>query len=179
MNNVNTRHDPEAAVDPVDIDDHANRDPITGTPGSHPVGTGVGAATAGTAGAVVGAAVGGPAGAVAGAALGAAVGGAVGHNAAETANPTYAALEPELREDFAARPYAVGSKYEDFQDAYAFGATERERVGRPWSDEFDDDLRQRWSAYPVRGDRIDWESARPAVKDAWEVSDRNELDKNR
>lgn len=44
-----------------------NRDPITGEPGSHPVGTGVGAAGAGLAGAAAGMAVGGPVGGVIGA----------------------------------------------------------------------------------------------------------------
>ena len=54
-----------------------NPDPITGKPGSHPLGTGVGA----TGGALAGAAIGAPAGPVgmaAGAAIGAAVGGATG-----------------------------------------------------------------------------------------------------
>ncbi|MGZ8901027.1 MAG: glycine zipper family protein, partial [Limisphaerales bacterium] len=40
----------------------ANRDPITGAPGAHPVGTGVGATGGGAAGAAIGAAVGGPVG---------------------------------------------------------------------------------------------------------------------
>ena len=39
-------------------DPDANPDPITGAPGSHPIGTGVGAAAAGLAGAKIGAAVG-------------------------------------------------------------------------------------------------------------------------
>ena len=41
-------------------DNPANRDPITGAPGSHPVGTAAGATSGGVAGAVVGTAVGGP-----------------------------------------------------------------------------------------------------------------------
>jgi len=58
--------------------DLAHRDPITGAPGSHPVGTGVGAAAGGVAaGAAVGA-VAGPVGAVVGAAIGAVVGGLAG-----------------------------------------------------------------------------------------------------
>lgn len=178
MNNANTHYDrnrdldAEAGID-VHDDDRANRDPITGKPGSHPVGTGLGAASAGTAGAVVGAAVAGPAGAVAGAAVGAAVGGAVGHNAAEAVNPTYVELEPQLRESFPSRPYAQGAQYEDYQDAYAFGAAEGERVGQPWSDEYEPELRERWSSYPSRGHHIDWDAARPAIKDAWEMSARS------
>ena len=59
-----------------------NRDPITGEPGSHPVGTGVGA----TGGALAGAAAGslaGPAGTVAGMLIGAVVGGMGGKAVAE------------------------------------------------------------------------------------------------
>ena len=37
-----------------------NRDPISGAPGAHPLGTGAGAASGGVAGAAVGLAVGGP-----------------------------------------------------------------------------------------------------------------------
>ena len=55
-----------------------NRDPITGAPGAHPVGTGVGAASGGVAGAAVGTVVGGPVGAVVGAAVGAIAGGLAG-----------------------------------------------------------------------------------------------------
>src|SRR5450830_618103 len=47
-----------------------NRDPITGTPGAHPLGTAAGAASGAVAGAAVGTAVGGPVGAVIGAAVG-------------------------------------------------------------------------------------------------------------
>src|SRR5436853_6114369 len=66
-----------------------NRDPITGAPGSHPVGTGIGAAVGGAAatGAVMGTAA-GPAGTIAGAAVGAVVGGLVGKGIAEKVDPT-------------------------------------------------------------------------------------------
>ena len=64
-----------------------NRDPITGAPGSHPLGTGVGA----TGGALAGAAIGsifGPIGTLVGGAIGAAGGGAAGHSVAERVDPT-------------------------------------------------------------------------------------------
>ena len=74
----------------------ANRDPITGESGSHPVGTGVGAVAGGAAGAAAGAATGaavgtagaGPIGTGIGAAVGAVVGGLAGHGTAEGLNPT-------------------------------------------------------------------------------------------
>ena len=54
----------------------ANRDPLTGAPGSHPVGTATGAVAGGAAGAAVGSAA-GPVGTVVGAAVGAVVGAGV------------------------------------------------------------------------------------------------------
>lgn len=73
----------------------ANRDPITKQPGSHPIGTGLGAAAGGgagmAAGGAAGAAVGGaagPIGAAAGAAVGAVAGGLGGHAVAEHFDPT-------------------------------------------------------------------------------------------
>ncbi len=68
----------------------ANRDPITGEPGSHPVGTGLGAAAGGAAaGAAVGT-VAGPVGTGIGAAVGAVAGGLAGKAAGEHFNPTEA-----------------------------------------------------------------------------------------
>ena len=64
-----------------------NRDPISGAPGAHPVGTGLGAAAGATAGAAVGS-VAGPVGTVVGGAIGAVVGGLGGKAAGEAVNPT-------------------------------------------------------------------------------------------
>lgn len=79
----------------------ANRDPITGEPGSHPVGTGVGAAVGGAGGAAAGAAAGaalgtagaGPIGTAVGAVAGAIAGAAAGHGTAEGLNPTTSTSE--------------------------------------------------------------------------------------
>src|SRR4030095_2632711 len=65
----------------------ANRDPITGTPGAHPVGTGVGAAGGAAAGAAIGA-VAGPVGAAVGLVVGAVTGGLAGKEVAERLDPT-------------------------------------------------------------------------------------------
>ncbi|MEO7599157.1 MAG: PRC and DUF2382 domain-containing protein [Opitutus sp.] len=67
----------------------ANRDPITGEPGSHPVGTAAGAAALGAAGAATGA-IAGPIGVGVGAAAGAIIGGLSGKAASEQFNPTEA-----------------------------------------------------------------------------------------
>ena len=55
-----------------------NRDPITGAPGSHPVGTGLGAAAGGMAAGAAAGTVAGPVGTAVGAAVGAVVGGLAG-----------------------------------------------------------------------------------------------------
>lgn len=153
----------------------ANRDPITGEPGSHPVGTTLGAAAAGTAGAVVGAGIAGPLGAAVGAAIGAATGGALGHHAAETANPTYVEVEPELVARFEERDYANGRVYEDYRDAYAFGASERARLARDpmhWDDRLEGDLRTRWDEQNRTKVGLKWEEAKHAVRDAWHAAER-------
>ena len=59
---------------PKEERDRLNADPITGEPGAHPVGTGLGAVGGAATGATVGA-LGGPVGAVVGGAVGAVVGG--------------------------------------------------------------------------------------------------------
>src|SRR4051812_4741949 len=97
----------------------ANADPITGEPGSHPVATGLGAAGAGMAGAVLGGVVAGPVGAVVGSVRGATAGAYGGHALGESIEPT---LEDEYwREAHAQQPYAAGTPYEDFRDAYRVG----------------------------------------------------------
>lgn len=78
-----------------------NPDPITGAPGAHPVGVGLGAAAGGiAAGAAAGTFAAGPIGTVVGAAIGAVVGGLAGKGAAESMNPTqefHAETESDLR----------------------------------------------------------------------------------
>ena len=85
-----------------------NRDPISGTPGAHPLGTGAGAAPGAVAGLVAGMAVGGPVGSIIGAAIGAVAGGLAGKSAAEAVNPT--AEELFWRETYVREPYYVPGK---------------------------------------------------------------------
>ncbi len=68
----------------------ANRDPMTGEPRSHPVGTGLGAAAGGAAAGAATGTVAGPVGTTIGAAAGAVVGGLAGKATAEKFNPTEA-----------------------------------------------------------------------------------------
>jgi len=69
-------------------EDELNRDPLTGTPGAHPLGTTAGATSGAVAGGVAGLAVGGPVGGVIGITVGAVAGGLAGKSAAEMVNPT-------------------------------------------------------------------------------------------
>ncbi len=141
-----------------------NRDPITGAPGSHPVGSGTGAAIGATVGGVVGA-VGGPVGVVAGAAIGGLAGGLVGKSAAEVVNPTG---EMEYwKIEFPNRPYARGYAFNDYEPAYLATATAyNANVGRTF-EEVESDLERTWTA--VRRDsRVEWRDARLASKDAWD-----------
>lgn len=156
--------------------DAANRDPITGTPGSHPVGTTVGAAVAGAAGTIVGAGLAGPVGAVVGASLGAAAGAAVGHNAAESANPTYVEVEPALQSEFVHRPYATGRVYDDYREAYMFGVNERHHWTGPavWDDQTEATLAARWAQTDTRRN-LSWDEARDAVRDAWLAVDQRSV----
>src|SRR2546427_1416470 len=80
----------------------ASPDPITGAPGAHPVGAGIGAFGAGAAGAAIGS-VAGPVGTAAGAVIGAVAGGLVGKGVAEAVNPT--AEEAYWSANFKTRPY--------------------------------------------------------------------------
>lgn len=73
-----------------DYQQDANRDPLTGEPRSHPIGTGVGAAAGGAAAGAAAGTVAGPIGTGIGAAVGAVAGGLAGKAAAEKFNPTEA-----------------------------------------------------------------------------------------
>ena len=101
-------------------EDELNRDPVSGTPGAHPLGTGTGAASGGIAGAVAGMAVGGPVGSVIGAAVGAVAGGLAGKGAAEVVNPT--AEEVYWRDTYVREPYYMSGKpYEYYAPGFRAG----------------------------------------------------------
>lgn len=159
-----------------------NPDPITGAPGSHPVGTGVGAAGGGAAGtwagAAVGAAVGGPVGAVvggvAGAVAGAFGGGAAGKAVAENIDPT--AERDYWSKNYTSRPYyETGYTYDDdYAPAYQQGYSARSRYGARTFDDAEPELRSDWERTKGKS-RLGWDKAKVAVRDAWDrVSDRVE-----
>lgn len=148
-----------------------NRDPLTGTPGAHPLGTGAGAASGGVAGAAVGTVMGGPVGAVVGAAIGAVAGGLAGKSAAESVNPT--AEEVYWRETYIREPYFVkGRTYDYYAPAYRTGWEGRARYAGRTFEEAEPDLQTDYGRYktPVAPD---WKEGRLAARSAWTRVDQN------
>ena len=146
----------------------ANRDPLTGAPGAHPVGVGTGAAGGGAAGAFIGAVVAGPIGAAVGAVAGAVAGGIVGKGAAEAVNPT--AEHAFWRSEFGNRPYFTqGSPYDQYGPAYQYGWESHARYSTKGKtfDDVEADLRRDWDR--CRGaSKLSWEHAKEATRDAWQ-----------
>lgn len=151
-------------------DKDANPDPITGAPGAHPIGTGLGAAGAGAAGAAIGAA-GGPVGAVIGGAVGAVVGGLAGKGAGELVNPT---VEDEYwQTNYANRPYVEeGKTYDYYRPAYEFGWTSRGRFAGKKFEDCEVDLRRDWEKTSY-SKNYSWDRARFPVREAWDRLDRS------
>jgi hypothetical protein len=154
----------------VDKPRDLNRDPLSGAPGAHPVGTGLGAAGAGAAGAALGA-MAGPAGALAGAAIGAVAGGLAGKGVAELIDPT--AEEAYWRESYVGSSY-YDSSYDydaDYLPAYQLGWESRARyAGKPW-DKVESDVQRDWDARRGQS-RFGWDKARLAARDAWDRVER-------
>ncbi|HEX8312198.1 MAG TPA: hypothetical protein VF614_12820 [Chthoniobacteraceae bacterium] len=137
-----------------------NPDPITGEPGSHPVGTGIGAAGGGASGAAIGS-VAGPVGTVIGAVVGAVAGGLAGKATAEAIDPS--AEDAYWRENHGKQPFGSRS-YDEYQPAYRTGYMGfGKHQGRKF-DEAETDLR---SEYEASGSRLGWDEARPAAHAAW------------
>ncbi len=158
---------------PKEERDRLNADPITGEPGAHPVGTGVGATGGAAAGAAIGA-MGGPVGALVGGAIGAVVGGLGGKGAAEAMNPT--------EEDRYWRENSLNTSYytdtrslysdldydRDYQSAYRVGYENRPHYETTTRfEDVEHELKAKWEQ--VKGSsRLTWEQAKYAIKDAWD-----------
>jgi hypothetical protein len=160
-----TTKDPEKTIDLPPYGSR-NPDPITDTPGSHPIETGVGAALAGAAsGAAVGM-VAGPVGTAIGAALGAVAGGYAGKGIGELIDPT--TEDNWLRETFGQKKYAkAGDTYDSYVGAYRYaGEAERRHGTRPFEDA-ETDLRTEWEKNHEKTTGLPWTHARDAVRDAY------------
>lgn len=154
------------------VERDANRDPISGTPGAHPVGAGAGALGGGAAGAAIGTAVGGPVGGVAGAVIGGVAGGLAGKGVAESVNPSVE--QTYWQENYEARPYYDSRmNYDDYGPAYRYGwetYPQYRREGRRF-DDAERDLERGWERAKGRS-RLEWERAKSATRDAWDRLER-------
>jgi hypothetical protein len=145
----------------------ANRDPISGAPGAHPVGTGVGTTGGAIGGAAVGGAVGGPVGGVVGAVIGGVAGGLVGKGVGEAVNPT--AEDAYWRENYTkGDSYESGKPYEYYQPAYRSGYMGYSQYGAQ-GQSFEQAEPQVRSSYEreTGGSGLGWERARGASRAAW------------
>ena len=155
-------------------EERLNPDPVTGAPGSHPLGAGIGAAGGAATGAAVGAA-GGPIVAAAGAVVGGLVGGITGKEVAEGFNPTED--EAYWRERYHREPYyESGYEFDDYGPAYAFGG--RSWVSGTTFDSAEGKLSQSWAEAKGRS-RLDWQRAREAARAGWNRVDENYRDRTR
>lgn len=135
--------------------DDAHRDPLTGAPGAHPLGAGVGAAGGGTSGAAVGSSVVGPLS-----------GGLAGKAVAEMLDPAFE--DAYWRTHFSDRTYVASNvPYILYQSAYRTGYEGRSKHPGKTFEEVEPILRRDYEA--ARGDSaLGWEKARSAARDAWD-----------
>ncbi|MEK7951749.1 hypothetical protein [Luteolibacter soli] len=151
------------------LKDLRNEDPITGEPGSHPVGVGVGTAAGASVGAAMGA-VGGPVGAAVGAVAGGIAGALVGREGGEAANPTVEDAywrENHPRQDY----HQPDLNYdEDYAPAYRLGWEGPNRYGTDFITS-ENALRTDWEDRKGNS-RLDWPHAREAVRAAWHKVER-------
>lgn len=142
----------------------ANRDPITGAPGAHPVGTGVGAAGGAAAGAAVGA-IAGPVGAAVGLVAGAVAGGLAGKGVAEKIDPTVE--EAYWKNNYSKRPYVDrDTAYDTYRVAYQTGYQGRNQYPGKTYDEVEADLRRDYEKSKGQAN-LTWDKAKHATRDAW------------
>lgn len=147
----------------------ANRDPISGTPGAHPVGTGVGAAGGGAAGAAIGA-VAGPIGAGVGLVAGAIAGGLAGKGVAEKIDPT--AEDDFWKANYSKQKYVEkNAPYTSYQSAYRTGYEGRSQYPGKKYEEVEAALERNYEKGKDKGS-VAWDKARNATRDAWHRAER-------
>lgn len=146
--------------------DSSNPEPVTGTPGSHPVATGLGTAGGGLTGAAIGAAIGGPVGAAVGAVVGGVAGAYSGRGIAEAINPTHE--ETFWREKHSEQEWASeGHSYDQYAAAYRTGYEGAVKYAGRRYEQVETDLALDYHKQDP-GSALPWDRARPAVKAAWQ-----------
>jgi hypothetical protein len=143
----------------------ANRDAVTGAPGSHPVGTGVGATGGALAGAAIGTTI-GPVGTAVGLVAGAIAEGLAGKGVAEAFDPTVE--EAYWKENFPDESYLDGdTPYPMYQPAFRTGYEGRGQYPGKTFEEVEAELQRDYEN--SRGEStLGWEEARPATRAAWD-----------
>jgi hypothetical protein len=141
----------------------SNEDPITGEPGSHPMGTGLGAALGGAlAGAVTGT-LAGPIGTVVGTVAGGVAGAYAGRAIAENVDPTVETAY--WRDAYEDRPYYSDDySFDDYEPAYRSG-WETYEPDLNWR-ERESDAKSRWEA-EGGATTMTWDQAKLAAEDAY------------
>lgn len=144
---------------------HANRDPLSGALGAHPVGTGIGALAGGAAaGAAIGS-VAGPVGTVVGMAAGAIAGGLAGKAVAETIDPTVE--DAYWRATYTTRSYVdKASPFDIYQPAYRIGYEGYGRYPGKRFQEVEIDLQRDYEKAQGKAG-LEWKQAKHATRDAW------------
>jgi len=149
------------------VNPDSNADPITGAPGAHPVGVGLGAVAGGVAaGAAAGTMAAGPIGTAVGAAVGAVVGGLGGKAVAEGVNPT--AEENYWRDNYQQESYyRSGTTFDDYAPAYRLGWDASSRYGDRSFEDIESVMEHDYTT--LRGQsRLEWEDAKHATRAAWD-----------
>jgi hypothetical protein len=126
----------------------ANLDPLSGETGAHPVGTGIGAASAGATGA------------------------AIGKEVAEAIDPTVE--DAYWQSNYSSRPYADTSvTYEDYQPAYRTGYEGYTRYGGTGKNyqELEETLQRDYETNRGKSN-LGWDKAKHATRDAWDRVER-------
>ena len=150
----------------VDLPPHGprNPDPLTNTPGSHPIETGIGAVLGGAASGLVVGAVGGPVGALVGAIAGGAIaGGLAGKGVGELIDPT--TEDNWIRNLLAGKPEPTGQWETDARQAYRFGWRAESRHPRHTFAQAESGVRAEWEAEFPTGR---WDTHRSHVRDGYE-----------
>jgi len=163
MANENTKDDGKT----VDLPPHGprNADPVTGTPGSHPFETSIGAAAGGAAtGAALGIAL-GPPGVILGTIVGAVAGGYAGKGIGEIIDPT--TEDNWIRDWLGGRDRSTNVDDDQASKAYRFGLREEAAHPRETFDEVEPVLRAKWEAQRTATEAV-WEDVNGSARAGFE-----------
>ncbi len=143
-----------------------NPDPITDSPGAHPIETGIGTALGGAASGLALGAVAGPPGMIAGAIIGGVAGGLAGKGVGELIDPT--TEDNWLREYFVEEKNKPADATPDtYRPAYRYGLGARSEYGGKTFTDVEPQLRRAWEQDRERA-HMPWDNARGAVKHAFD-----------